>query len=83
MMEFKSGERVSFQLTSTRWSQECSSATTRNQSQSSAMTEADGRFLRGVLPKAESSGAARKTGKVIDAHELGDPLRRSDDVSRY
>jgi hypothetical protein len=82
-MEFKIGERVSLPLTSARWSQECSSASTRNQSQSSAMTEADGRFLR-VLPKAESSlvlpvGPA----KVIDAHELGDPLRRSDDVSRY
>ena len=37
----------------------------------------------GVLPKAESSGAARKTGTVIDAHELGDPFRRGDDVSRY
>jgi len=79
-MEFKIGERVSFQLSSTRWSQECPSATTRNQSQSSAMTEADegGQWTvsQGVLPKGESSGAARKTGRVIDAHELGDPFRR-------
>jgi hypothetical protein len=36
----------------------------------------------GLLRKAESSRAAGKTGKVIDADELGDPFRRSDDVSR-